>query len=71
MIQVLAEVQAELERAVAKHGPMRGPHEGWAVIYEELDELWDEVKASKPRQGSVSDAGRGHPGRGHGDAIRR
>ena len=24
------------------------PHEGYAVILEELDELWAEVKASKP-----------------------
>jgi hypothetical protein len=39
------EVFAELERAEAKHAPMHGPHEGYAVILEELDELWDEVKA--------------------------
>lgn len=38
------EAAAELSRATRKHGPMRGPHEGYAVILEELDELWDEVK---------------------------
>ncbi len=41
---VLAEVEAELRRACSQHGPMRGPHEGYAVLLEELDELWDEVK---------------------------
>lgn len=35
-------------RAVKKH-PRNGylPHTGWAVIKEELDELWDEVKKDK------------------------
>jgi hypothetical protein len=28
--------------------PSTVPHEGYAVILEELDELWDEVRASKP-----------------------
>jgi len=42
---LLGEVEAELERATKKHAPMHGPHEGYAVILEELDELWDEVKA--------------------------
>ena len=39
------DVVAALMRARQKHGPMHGPHEGYAVILEELDELWDEVKA--------------------------
>jgi hypothetical protein len=39
------QIDAELARARAKHAPMHGPHEGYAVILEELDELWDEVKA--------------------------
>lgn len=33
-----------LEKAVKKHPPMNTPHEGYAVILEEVDELWDEVK---------------------------
>lgn len=41
------EAAAELARAQAKHGPMHGPHEGYAVILEELDELWEEVRAQK------------------------
>jgi hypothetical protein len=27
---------------------MRGPHEGYAVILEELDELWAEIKRQAP-----------------------
>lgn len=37
-------VAAELDAAVAAHGPMKSDHDGWAVIYEELDELWEEVR---------------------------
>ena len=35
----------ELLRATAKFGPFNSPHEGYAVILEELDELWDEIKS--------------------------
>ena len=42
------EAAAELLRAQSKHGPMKSGHEGYAVILEELDELWDEVKTRKP-----------------------
>lgn len=37
-------------KARLKHAPMRGPHEGYAVLLEEVDELWDEVKAWQPDQ---------------------
>lgn len=46
-LDVVNECSAELSRAVRKHGAMRGPHEGYAVILEELDELWDEIKRQK------------------------
>ncbi len=38
------EIEEELARAMAKHAPMHSAHEGYAVILEELDELWDEIK---------------------------
>jgi hypothetical protein len=38
------EVSAELARAVRKFPPFHSGHEGYAVILEELDELWDEAK---------------------------
>lgn len=42
-----SEVAAELRRAMALFGPFKNGHEGWAVIREEVDELWDEVKNNK------------------------
>ena len=38
------EVVAELAKATSKHGPMMSPHEGYAIILEEMDELWMEIK---------------------------
>jgi len=49
----LAEVREEVEKAINKHGPMASAHEGYAVIAEELDELWDEVKADRGYQESA------------------
>ena len=45
---ILLDVESELNRAIAKHPPMHSFHEGYAVILEELDELWDEVKQQHP-----------------------
>lgn len=46
---VLSAVRAEVERASALHAPYNSAHEGYAVILEELDELFDEVKANRGR----------------------
>lgn len=41
----LASVKAELLRANKKHGALlHSAHEGYAVLKEEVDELWDDVK---------------------------
>lgn len=40
-----AEVRGELERARRKFPPINSLHEGYAVILEELDEFFDEVRA--------------------------
>lgn len=45
--QAVALVREELASAQAKHHDFNSGHEGYAVIREELDELWDAVKASK------------------------
>ena len=43
----LGDIGSEYLRAVKKHQPMVNAHEGWAVLLEEVDELWDEVKKQK------------------------
>lgn len=43
-LNLATEIVAEYLKARAKHGEMRSPHEGYAVLLEEVDELWDEVK---------------------------
>lgn len=44
MTDDVREVLAELERASTKFPAFNSPHEGWAVLREEVDELWDEIK---------------------------
>lgn len=41
-------VKEELYASITHHAPMITPHEGWAVLKEEVDELWDEVKLKNP-----------------------
>lgn len=45
--RAVARVVAELRRAEAKHRPLNSHHEGYAVLKEEVDELWDDVKANR------------------------
>lgn len=45
---LVIEVLAELVKARAAHIPMTSIHEGYAVILEEFDELWDEIKVKHP-----------------------
>ena len=42
--QAFTLVKQELEKAQRNYEPMSSAHEGWAVILEEVDELWEEVK---------------------------
>lgn len=42
----LAAVRSELLSAMAAFPTFNSPHEGYAVLCEEVDELWDEVKAN-------------------------
>lgn len=44
VLWIMAEVGAELHRAMKAFPPMASAHEGSAVIREEFEELWDEVK---------------------------
>lgn len=51
--EVLAEVRKEVLAAALKHAPMNSPHEGYGVLLEEVDELWDEIKADRGRDRSA------------------
>ena len=42
--QIYSEVAREVERAQALFAPMHSAHEAAAVILEEYEEFWDEVK---------------------------
>lgn len=42
--QVIEAVIDEVISAESKHPPFHSSHEGYGIIAEELDELWDEVK---------------------------
>jgi hypothetical protein len=45
--EVVGLVLAEFDKATAKFGAFNSGHEGYAVIAEEVDELWDDVKANR------------------------
>jgi|WetSurMetagenome_2_1015567.scaffolds.fasta_scaffold104379_2 hypothetical protein len=44
MRKIMEEVLKEYEKAAGKFSAFHSAHEGYAVIKEEVDELWDEVK---------------------------
>lgn len=47
--QTIREISAELDRAYAKHGRAQwGRHEFYAILLEEVDELWDAIKTNLP-----------------------
>lgn len=44
---IAKEIVTEMLRARNKHGPFNSAHEGYAVLLEEVDELWEEVRKRK------------------------
>ena len=54
--QALALISTEYERARAKFPPMSDPHQGYAVLLEEVDELWDEIKANSSNKRMAEEA---------------
>ncbi len=53
---VADEVMEELGRARSKFGRFNSAHEGYAVLREEVDELWDEVKRNGDRKAMRAEA---------------
>jgi hypothetical protein len=44
ILDATGEVVLELSRAISNYPSMLSPHEGWAIIHEELEELWELVR---------------------------
>lgn len=63
LVHTLNAIGASYIKARKKHAPMRGPHEGYAVLLEEVDELWDEVKRWQPAPGAIIEEGETHDSR--------
>ena len=53
---VLVRVVNEFCRASASNPPFNSSHEGYAVLLEEVDELWDEVKRNAPVERMAAEA---------------
>lgn len=47
---LVTELYRELDRAMSEYGPFHSAHEGYAVLLEELDEVWDEIKRNDARR---------------------
>lgn len=47
---LLAELHAELITAVKLWPPMNSAHEGYGILLEEVDELWEHVKTNQKRR---------------------
>lgn len=47
---ILAEVRVEVERATTMWNAHNSAHEGFAVLAEEVDELWDHVKTNQKKR---------------------
>lgn len=53
-MSVIHKVEQELRRARNTYQPMHSIHEGYAILREEVDELWDLIKRSKGMKGTDS-----------------
>jgi len=53
---IAGEALGELMRATELHGPMRSGHEGYAVLKEEVDELWEMIKVNPKKLTEIQKA---------------
>lgn len=44
---LLEQVRLEMDRAMRKNGAFASAHEAYAVLLEEVDELWEEVRKKR------------------------
>lgn len=45
--QIFETIAQEVVKAQKKFAPFNSPHEGYAIILEELDEMWDALKKNE------------------------
>ena len=53
---ILGLIEKEAERGLSIHGFLNSRHEGYAVIKEEFDELWDAIKGNCSNEMIVEEA---------------
>jgi hypothetical protein len=51
--EIITDICQEFDRATTKHKKFNSAHEGYAVILEEVDELWEEVKKQYEKRDGV------------------
>lgn len=51
---ILQEIKDELIKAQAAYPPFNSAHEGYSVLAEEVDELWQEVKIKQKDRNPVT-----------------
>lgn len=54
VVSVLLDIGIEVERAEGLHAPLNSMHEAYAVILEELDEFWEEVRKKSGERNHVN-----------------
>lgn len=69
MKQIMIDILAEYESASSRYPPFHSTHEGFAVLKEEVDELWDMVKRNKGIKGDVEMKKRSNPDSSNGNKI--
>jgi hypothetical protein len=50
VIRILVDILEEFDNASENFPKMASPHEGYAIIKEELEELWHEIKNNKKKK---------------------
>lgn len=50
ILPLIENLMLEYIYAVEEHGPFNSSHEGYAIMLEEMDELWDEIKKKKEKR---------------------
>ncbi len=48
LYQIFNDIEEELNQATTKFYPFASGHEGYAILKEEVDELWDDIKTNAP-----------------------